>query len=74
MDSRVDHEPDRAPHLVSELSELRVRIPVESELGAEALGVETPALDEGGVAAVATEFRNSLELLSDRNLKVMARH
>src|SRR6266487_6131104 len=74
MNSGVDHEPDRPPHLVSELSELRVRILVQSQLGAEAFGVKSPAFDECRVAAVAAKLGNSLELLRSGDLEMMAGH
>src|SRR3989475_11145549 len=59
----VEHETDRAPHLVGELAELGVRVLIHAELGPEAFGVEPPAFDERGVAAVAAELRQTVKLL-----------
>src|ERR1700694_2908065 len=73
MDSRVDNQADRPPHLVGELPELGVRILFQPELGAETLGVESPPFDERGISAVAAGFSNSLELLRYRGLKMMDR-
>src|SRR5690349_25162687 len=74
MDAGVDDEADGSPHLVGELSEFRVRILVKSELRSQALGIKAPAFDECSVAAVAPKVRNSLQLLGERDLKVMAWH
>src|SRR2546425_4063297 len=73
MDTRVDDEADRAPHLVGELSEFAVGISVQSELTAQALTVEPPPLDKCGVAAKAAKFGNAFELLPQRDLQVMSR-
>src|SRR6476469_4115961 len=37
VDARVEHEADRAPHLVGELAEPGVRVAIQPEVGAEAL-------------------------------------
>jgi hypothetical protein len=63
--ARVDDEAHRAPHLVRELAELRVRIGVHPQLRPERFGVESPAFDEGREAAEAAETGNVLELLGD---------
>ncbi len=74
VDAGVDDEPDRAPHLVRELAELRVRVLVEADARTEALGVQRPSFDERGVAAEATKVRYAGELLRDRDLQVVAGH
>ena len=46
----------------------------QAHLGRQALGVQAPALDEGGRAVEAAEVRQLVELLGDRELEVMAGH
>src|SRR5437016_4317909 len=74
MNSGIDYEQDCWPHFVRQLTELRVRVLVQSKLGAEALRVQSPTFDEGGVPAVAPEIGNAFQLLSDGDLQVMTRH
>src|SRR5216683_753218 len=67
--ARVHDQPDGPPDLVGELAELRVGIVVEAHLGPEALRVEPPALDVGGVEAVPAEIRHLRQLLGDGDLE-----
>ena len=72
--ARIDDQAHGAPHLVRQLSELRVRVLVEPELGTERLCVEAPPFDEGGVPAEAAELGQLSQFLRDRNLQMMSRH
>src|SRR5437870_8615479 len=74
MNAGIDHEPDRSPHLVRQLTELRVRVLVQSKLGAEALRVQSPTFHEGRVPAVASEIGNAFQLLRDGDLQMMTWH
>src|SRR5436309_56884 len=74
MNPRVDHESHGAPHFVGELAELGVWVLIHAELGPEALGVEPPAFDQRGVATVPAELGQSVQLLGQRDLQVMAGH
>src|SRR5581483_8080509 len=68
VDAGIDHEPDRAPHLVLESAIVAVWVLIEPYLFAESLGVEGPAFDECGVAAVLAELRQVGQLLRERQL------
>src|ERR1700733_707035 len=70
----IDDEADRAPHLVRQLAEFRIRIFEEAELFAEAFGIQRPAFDERGVTDVLAELGNVFHFLSERNLQVRSRH
>src|SRR6266481_8918342 len=71
MDAGVDDEPDRAPHLIVERAEVRVRILVEAHVVAERLRVESPAFTEGVVPAVPPEVGKIRLLLGQRDLQMM---
>ena len=72
VEAGVDHQADGAQHLVLQAAVVVVGVLVEADLLAEPLGVERPALDEGGVAALLAERRQRRQLLGDRELHVMA--
>src|SRR2546423_13241147 len=74
MYAGVDDETNRTPHLVRELTELRVRILVQAKFGTEAFGVESPAFDKCCVASVATEVWHSFQRLRQCHLQVMTRY
>ena len=65
----VDDEADRAEHLVVQAAVVAVGIVVETDLLAEALGVESPALDERILAALLAKRREVVELLLNRELQ-----
>ncbi len=71
----IDDETDRAPHLVHQLTKAAVRIAVQAQFLAEALGVQAPSLDiRGVVAPQPAELRQPGELLRQGDLKVVARN
>ena len=72
VDSGINHQPDGAPHFIAELPELRVRVLVHAKLFAEALGIQSPALDKRRVAGVLSEFRLALLLLGQGNLQMVS--
>src|SRR6266852_3018128 len=51
-----------APHLISQLPELRIRIGIETHLGSKAFGVQTPPFDISRVSPVAPKIRQTFEL------------
>ena len=69
----VDHQADRAPHLVGQLPGLVRRVVHQPQLVGQPLGVEAPALAEGHVVAVAAEGGQVLLLGGERHLEVVAR-
>jgi len=70
--SGVHDETHGAPHFVRELAEFRVGVFVQTEICAEAFGIEAPAFDESGVADMAAKFGDVVEFLAKRDLQVMA--
>src|SRR6266478_6496281 len=68
------YEPHRAPHLIAELPEFCVWILIHAELFAEAFRIKPPALNEGRVTAMLSEFRLALLLLREGNLQMMSRN
>ena len=67
----IDHQPDRPPHLVRQLPELRVRIAVEPHVVSQRLGVERPPLDERRGAQVPPEGRQPGAFFRKSDLQVM---
>ena len=57
VEAGIHHQPDGAQHLVLQMAVVAVGVLVEADLLAEPLGVERPALDEGGVARLLAERR-----------------
>ena len=51
VNASIDHQPDRAEHLVIQRAVMRNRVFVETHLIAKRLGIQRPTLDIGGVPA-----------------------
>ncbi len=73
MDAGVDHQARGAEEFGREAAEVHVGVGEETELLREIFRVKRPALDVGGVAAIAAETRDALEFLRDGDLHVVAR-
>ena len=73
VDAGIDDEAHRAQHLVVEAAEALIGVGLHAELVPERLGIERPALDEGGVAAEAHEIGQRGILVGEADLEVMAR-
>src|SRR5687768_15820033 len=69
---RVDHEAHGTPHIVRECAESRIGIGVQPQIAAKRFGVQTPPFDERGESEVFAELGNVLQLLCERNLKVVS--
>ncbi len=74
VDPGVDDEAHGAPHVVGELTKLRVRILVQPEVVTESLAVKAPAFDERRKSLEAPEVRHVAQLLLKRDLQVVTRH
>src|SRR5690606_26015513 len=72
VDPGVDHEASGAPGVEANHADAVEIGLVEAHLLAEPLGVEGPALHEGGEAAVLAKCGERLELLRDRDLEVVS--
>ena len=72
VDAAVDDEAHRAQHLVVEAAEALIGVGLHAELVPERLGIERPALDEGGVAAEAHEGGQRLVLVGEADLEMVA--
>src|SRR5450759_1543713 len=74
MHAGVDDEPTRAMGFKRETAEPRVRICVQAELFAEALGVKPPTFAVAGVSEGTAQFRDPRKFLRSSDLQMMARH
>src|SRR6267154_2465596 len=74
MDDRVHYHAYRAKQLAGQAAVVADRILVETHFLAELLGIERPALDIPGIAAVSAELRQSGEFLRHRQLHVVPRY
>lgn len=77
VQAAVHDEPRGAPQLGRKTPEIRVRVLEEAQLLAQALRVERPALDEGGVLPVAAhlaQFGDGGIHEDARDLQVVTRH
>src|SRR5687768_8117942 len=72
VEAGVGDQPHRPPQFEREVAELRIGVLVEAHLAAEPLGVEAPAFDIGAVSAEAAELGDSLQLLLQRDLEMVA--
>ena len=73
VDAGIDDQAHRPQHLVVEAAEALIGIGLHAELVPQGLGVERPALDEGGVAAEAHEGGQVGILVGEADLEMMAR-
>src|SRR6185295_18804213 len=71
MDSGIDNQPARPPDFHREPTEVAVRVFVKAGFQTESLGVEAPAFDERGESGVLAKLRQFVQLLLQRNLKMM---
>lgn len=69
MQTGIDHEAHGAEHLGLQTAEVVERVRLEAHLPGEALGVERPALREGGEGQHLAEHRHAGEFLLDRGLE-----
>ena len=74
VNTGINDQADGPPHFVGQLAELGIRVGVKAHLLAEALGIQAPALDVAGVAAVLAELRQAHDLVGDGQLQMMPRH
>jgi hypothetical protein len=72
MHPGVDNQADRPPHLVFQTSVIAVGILIVSNFFSQTLCVKRPAFDEGRVTCVASELRQILHLLRQRELEMVA--
>ncbi len=70
----VDHQSGRAAHLDHQGGYFRFWIAVKTHFLAERCGVQTPAFDEGRIAAESTERRQVGALLLDGELVLVSGH
>lgn len=72
MHADIDHQPDRTPHFIGQLTEFVIWVVVHADVVAEAFGIEAPAFTVGGEPAVFAEFREAFHLLGQGYLKMVA--
>jgi hypothetical protein len=72
VDAGIDDEANGAEIVGFKAAEVGVRILIEADVFAEALGVESPAFGVGGVVEVFAEGGQAGQLLRDGDLQVMA--
>ena len=73
MQAGVDHQPHGAQHFVIKPTVHLVRIGEHAELRPQAFGIERPAFNIGGIAAIALERRQLVILLCEADLEMMPR-
>ena len=72
MQAGVGHQAAGAPHLVAEAAEALVGVAVDAHFLAQELGIEAPALGEGGHVGAATVVGLIRRLLLQGDLQVVA--
>ena len=73
MDAGVHHQAERAPHLVTQTSEIAVGIGIEADFQSQPLRIQCPAFGVGGEGHAPAEGMQ-LELLGEGDLKMMSGH
>src|SRR5580658_255881 len=73
VNAGVYNQTHRSEQFRAEAAVVGARVPVEADLLAESLGVESPALSVGRVSAVLAELGEAGEGLLDGDLEVVAR-
>ena len=73
MDAGIDHQPARAPHFVTQATEVLIRAAVYAHLDAEFFGIQAPAFAKGADVQIAPKIGHVFQFLRQRPLVMMAR-